>query len=96
MEIIVGPPISFFINIEKPRNFFVPTGFTPNDDQLNDLLITHGDEMAKVIYWKIFDRWGNQVFIAENFEVGNSVIGWNGKYKNRLADPASICLDGAS
>ncbi len=75
------------ISVNKPRRFFVPTGFTPNGDQLNDRLLTHGDEQAIVESFQLFDRWGALVFEASDFPVGDKAIGWDGKMLGGMAEP---------
>lgn len=56
---------------------FMPNAFTPNGDGNNDILIPAVNG-AKLIEWKVFDRWGEKVFQS------NSVtMGWDGTYKGR-------------
>jgi gliding motility-associated-like protein len=44
-------------------NFYVPTGFTPNDDGVNDTFFPKGEGVDVLEYeMLIFDRWGNIVF----------------------------------
>ncbi len=38
----------------------VPTGFSPNYDGINDVLLPVYD--CDLVEWSIYDRWGNQVF----------------------------------
>ena len=71
------------INVEKPRLAVVPTGFTPNGDQVNDLLLVHGIPGTKVLSFRVFDRWGELVYQASNFEVNDPVTGWDGTFKNK-------------
>jgi gliding motility-associated-like protein len=54
-------------------DIFVPTGFTPNGDRRNDILkpITVG--IAKLNYFRIFNRWGQLVYQTNQFEQG-----WDG------------------
>jgi len=60
---------------------FAPTVFSPNDDGQNDLFTLYADDRVRRInYLRIFDRWGNQVFFAENITPGN-VRGWDGTYR---------------
>jgi gliding motility-associated-like protein len=58
------------------KGFFMPTGFTPNNDGKNDLLkpILLGD----VVYYHfwIYNRWGELIF-----ETTDLTKGWNGTYK---------------
>ena len=71
------------INVEKPRLAVVPTGFTPNGDQVNDILLVHGLPGTMVTSFKIFDRWGELVFEAHDFEVNDVNYGWDGTVRGR-------------
>ena len=63
---------------KTPPEIFVPTAFTPNDDNLNDRLIPIPVGIAQLVYFKVYNRYGELVFSTE--EIGK---GWNGVYKGR-------------
>jgi gliding motility-associated-like protein len=66
---------------EKPcGNVFVPNAFSPNGDNVNDILYVYGD-CIQYLDFKIFDRWGNKVF-----ETTDQSIGWDGRYKGQPAN----------
>jgi gliding motility-associated-like protein len=65
----------------------VPTVFTPNGDQINDLFTIFINEEIKVSEFRIFNRWGEVVFLTrditnywngfrENTEVPSGVYYW--------------------
>ncbi len=54
----------------------VPTAFTPNGDGLNDFLYPNNALKADNLYFKVFNRWGQQVFSSRNWQEK-----WNGKIK---------------
>lgn len=56
-------------------DIFVPTGFTPNHDGLNDILRPIPVGIKQFNYFKIFDRWGVMVFSTT--QQGQ---GWDGNY----------------
>ena len=56
---------------------FIPSAFSPNDDGENDILFV-GSNCIKVVYFTIYDRWGEKVF-----ETKDVLKGWDGKYKHR-------------
>ena len=68
------------VTVEKPRLVVVPTGFTPNADNVNDVLYVHGREGVKVKVFKIYDRWGELVFAATDFKPNDEAFGWDGKF----------------
>ena len=61
---------------------FIPNAFTPNGDNENDVLFVRGRNVEKM-YLKIYDRWGELVF-----ETDKQSVGWDGKFKGELVDPA--------
>lgn len=52
---------------------FVPTGFTPNGDGLNDLLKPIAVGIERIEYFRVYNRWGQLVFSTTMNEHG-----WNG------------------
>ncbi len=58
---------------------FVPTGFTPNGDGLNDVIKPTAVGVQKINYFRIFNRWGEMVFNTTTNERG-----WDGKVKGTL------------
>ncbi len=75
-----------WVRVEPDHTIFVPTGFTPNNDLVNDVFILHGKAGSKVLTFKVFDRWGEMVFANENFEVNDISAGWNGSFKGKMMD----------
>ncbi len=79
--------VTVIVNEEHP--FYVPTGFSPNGDNVNDLLIFYaGKDVDEVASFMIFDRWGNQVFHQSDFPPNNPHFGWNGNFEDKPMNPA--------
>lgn len=67
------------INITVNYNpLFIPNGFSPNNDNNNDVLYVRGGGVSS-IQFRVFDKWGNIVF--ESFDMEK---GWDGTYKGKL------------
>jgi gliding motility-associated-like protein len=62
---------------------FVPTGFTPNGDGLNDRLRPLLAGYESLQYFRVFNRWGEMVFNIGR--IGESE-GWDGTYKGTPCD----------
>jgi gliding motility-associated-like protein len=68
---------------------YIPNVFSPNGDGKNDHITIYGDaRVKKVVYLEIFDRWGNQVFVANNFLPNDPILGWDGTFRNKPLNPA--------
>lgn len=71
------------INVSKTRKIFVPTGFSPNEDGTNDVLMVHGQESAKIRSFKLFDRWGEEVYTAFDLLINDPLSGWDGTFRGQ-------------
>lgn len=65
------------VNVVEP-DIILPNAFTPNNDSRNDTLYLIHVGIKNLIDFKIFNRWGEVVFITANLEQG-----WDGRYKDR-------------
>ena len=75
------------VYVEKDRQVFVATGFSPNGDQINDLLYVHGRLIEKVLVFRVFDRWGNMVYQDGDFDGNDATRGWDGTFKGKMMNP---------
>jgi gliding motility-associated-like protein len=66
-------------------NIFLPNTFTPNGDGSNDVFYPRGKGLYTIRSMRIFNRWGEPVFEAVNFQANDPSKGWNGTYKNSAA-----------
>lgn len=71
------------VSVVKPRYVLVPTGFTPNSDQVNDALIVRGKEGTKILVYRIYDRWGELVHEAKDFYINDEKMGWDGSFRGQ-------------
>ena len=73
--------------VEKPRKIFVPTAFSPNGDLNNDRLLVHGQQSARVLDFRVYDRWGELVYEGKDFQINDTDIGWDGEFRGKQMDP---------
>lgn len=85
------------IEVQEPFLFFIPTGFTPNGDNINDALqIVSNDLDESVFEMTIFNRWGQMVFhtndpstpwmgeqLDSEYFVPNGVYMWNATIRSK-------------
>jgi gliding motility-associated-like protein len=62
--------------VDSTQTETVPTGFTPNGDGLNDVFRPAGFRYQKLVEMRVFNRWGECVFMTNDKEKG-----WDGTYK---------------
>jgi gliding motility-associated-like protein len=71
---------SIFVHLFKTApSVFVPSGFTPNNDGLNDVLRPILVGIKSMDYFAIYNRWGRQVFLTT--AIGQ---GWDGKINDQV------------
>jgi gliding motility-associated-like protein len=77
------------LRVDVDANIYIPNVFSPNGDGINDHVTVFTDHrVRRVVYLEIFDRWGNQVFVGEDFEPNDPLLGWDGRFKGKLMNPA--------
>ncbi|MBK9727723.1 MAG: gliding motility-associated C-terminal domain-containing protein [Saprospiraceae bacterium] len=76
------------IVVETPK-VWVPNVFSPNGDNINDILWIHGskEDVTRIHNFQIFDRWGNRVFETRNFQPNDQSKAWNGTFKDQKCNP---------
>jgi gliding motility-associated-like protein len=72
---------SFDVNIEVREEYRIglPDAFTPNGDDINDVIKVHGWGIKNLIEFRIYNRWGNEVFYTDDINHG-----WDGYYQGKL------------
>ncbi len=66
---------SVWVRVITTNNLFVPTAFSPNGDDLNDVFKIRNYKFEKIQEFRVFNRFGEEVFNGRNNE------GWDGSYK---------------
>lgn len=61
---------------------YLPTGFTPNGDGLNDQFTITGQTYVKEFLLQVYNRWGQLVFAS-----ADATHGWDGMYKGMHQPP---------
>lgn len=67
--------------IDKGYKIMMPTGFTPNGDNINDIFTPLFLGM-KNVEMSIYNTWGEMIY----FEKGETIRGWDGQVKGRDAE----------
>ncbi len=79
---------SMRLRVLVPRIYYIPNVFSPNGDGLNDyFFITGKANLTTIVYLRIFDRWGNQLFESNGTSPGVANEGWDGKFDGKYMLP---------
>jgi len=76
----------YIVTFCKNAQVFVANAFTPDGDNINDMLIVRGTGIS-VKSFRVFNRWGNVVFEKQHFQPNDPKFGWNGKVNGVPATP---------
>lgn len=70
------------VRIDLIEDMLIPNAFSPNGDGINDefRIVNLGYQHIKE--FRVFNRWGEQVF-----NTMDGAVGWNGNYKGQAAEP---------
>jgi gliding motility-associated-like protein len=64
------------ITVNYHANLLIPTGFTPNDDGLNDVFKIVNGSVQRLMEFRVFNRWGQEIFSTTDINKG-----WDGTWK---------------
>ena len=89
---VASDKVNIFVEC-KGANLFLPTAFTPNNDNLNDYFypITRG--IKKILRFSIYNRQGQLVYELKNFDPNHTASGWDGKLKGSPQTTAAYIYD---
>ena len=67
------------IEVREEYRIGIPDAFTPNNDMINDIIRVDGWGIQELLEFRIYNRWGIEVFYTNDISVG-----WDGYYKGKL------------
>jgi len=72
------------VDVDFRDNLFIPSAFTPNGDGKNDVFHIANLSFQRVLEFRVFNRWGQEVFYSNDNQHG-----WDGKWKGVPQDLGS-------
>ena len=77
---------SLFIKVKKNYDLWAPNVISANGDKINDVFKLFGKASIKnVESLKIYDRWGELLYVGENLDLLNPLDGWDGTFRGENA-----------
>jgi gliding motility-associated-like protein len=78
------------IFVDRQKSVYAPNIFSPNGDGANDrfYLFAKPGSVEKIKSFGIFNRWGEPVFEAFNFQPNDPTYGWDGFFRGELMNSA--------
>lgn len=84
---------SVTLRVQEICRVQVPSAFTPNGDGANDVFRPICDPCVKtVLQWRIFNRWGQNVFSQFNFPPADPSFGWDGRDQEGKAQASDVYI----
>ena len=76
------------IFVEKNRYVYIPNAFAPDGNSDNQIFMIYGGKgVEKINSFKVFSRWGEQLYEAKDFYPNDNSYGWNGNFKGNKMNP---------
>ena len=79
--------LTTYVAVDGRAPLFVPNAFSPNGDGNNDYIavFANSDLVDRVLSFRIYSRWGEQVYADADFAPNNAQRGWDGRIGDRPA-----------
>ena len=75
------------LSVDKERNVFIPSAFSPNGDGVNDrFTVLGGNGIQEIEFIQVFNRWGALVFEQKEFPPNATPLGWDGTFNGEPAE----------
>ncbi|MEO8569653.1 MAG: gliding motility-associated C-terminal domain-containing protein, partial [Ginsengibacter sp.] len=84
---IAKDEITIFVEC-KDANLLLPTAFTPNNDNLNDVYYPLTRGVKTVLNFAIYNREGQLIFQKKNFPPNDKSFGWDGSTRGQQPSTA--------
>jgi gliding motility-associated-like protein len=76
------------VTVDKTKRVFIPNIITPDSDGFNDnITVFAGNEVARIRFMRIYDRWGEMLFENLNFLPNDPQSGWSGQARGQDVNP---------
>lgn len=85
-EVLIGAEDADFCETCKNGRMYLPNIFSPNQDGVNDEFFPFSSECGVFVKeFRIYDLWGNEVYVEKDFPMNEPKYSWKGKHKDRDA-----------
>ena len=77
------------VKVDRRKDIYAPNIFSPNGDGENDrfTLFARPGLVAEIHSLELFTRWGESVFLVENFQPNDPGAGWDGRFRGEALNP---------
>jgi len=79
--------VTVVLGCKEAQQIFIPNTFTPNGDGNNDRFYLSGRGLGQIKRMSVYNRWGEEVYHAENINANDPGAGWDGTYRGQVLQP---------
>ncbi|MCC6412216.1 MAG: gliding motility-associated C-terminal domain-containing protein, partial [Saprospiraceae bacterium] len=73
--------------VDRSRNVYAPNIFSPDGDGYNDRFTLFARGVVNIKQLRVYDRWGNALFLGENLMPNDESEGWDGSFRGDILNP---------
>jgi gliding motility-associated-like protein len=74
----------------EKEGVYIPNVFSPDSDGRNDYFNVYCDaSVERVVNLQVFDRWGNGLFVHQDYPPNYETDGWDGTFRSRRMLPGA-------
>lgn len=73
--------------VDRSRNVYAPNIFSPDGDGYNDRFTLFAKGVVNIKQLRVYDRWGNALFLGENLMPNDESKGWDGSFRGDILNP---------
>ncbi len=77
------------ITVDNRRKLYIPTTFSPNGDDINDVFYIQGSDkqISMIKKFAIYNRWGDMLQEFNDIGPNDPTKGWDGRFKGSPVNP---------
>lgn len=77
------------IFVDRRKHVYVPNGFSPNGDGLNDgfMIFAKPNTVRRIKSFLVFSRWGETVYEYYDFQPNDPAYSWDGTHRGQEMNP---------
>jgi len=76
------------VEVGGDSGVYVPNAFSPNSDGVNDFFRPYASDCVReIVYFRVFDRWGNFVFEVAGVPPDIADLHWDGTFRGQPVKP---------
>jgi hypothetical protein len=82
------------ITVDRSKRVYLPNVFEPDANAPNNYFTVYGgNQVVKVHYMRIYDRWGSKLFETKDILPNIPELGWDGKDRGQWVSPGVFAYE---